>query len=240
MPWPEGPVFHLRKSVLPSISAWPGQAAAPPQARQVLPGQRPASAVGEARSARRPSRAVALAHGLVEHGERRVDQRHRVPGRQHEAVAEAGARAGARPSASRPTAASTAAGAPSSASRRGARSAGSSSIRSIISSTRSLSDLPVRGRRPRPRRSSRSSGFTALASRGSVHRVFFFMKSAMRREPVVDRLERGRVREAHVLPSPGDRACRSGCRRGRRRRPRAAAACAAPRCRRPRPCGRPR
>ena len=30
MPWPDGPVLNLRKSVLPSISAWPGR---PPRRR---------------------------------------------------------------------------------------------------------------------------------------------------------------------------------------------------------------
>ena len=87
MPCPEGPVLNFRNSVRPSISACPGR---PPRRRSFsshsqVSAQRPSS--GNANSAS-PVRSVPGPHRLVEHGERRVDQRHRVPRGQHEPVAE--------------------------------------------------------------------------------------------------------------------------------------------------------
>ena len=66
----------------------PGEAAAVTERPQVLPGQRPAPIVreGEAGIA---AGLVPCAEPLVEHGERRVHERHRVAGRQHEPIAEA-------------------------------------------------------------------------------------------------------------------------------------------------------
>ncbi len=64
-----------------------GQAAAVPEGEQVLPGEGPATVVreGEALIA---VEGVAGAHALVERGQDGVDERHRVPGRQDEAVGE--------------------------------------------------------------------------------------------------------------------------------------------------------
>ena len=64
-----------------------GQTAASAELEQLLPGQGPAAVVGE-REALVPVALVADPERLVEHGQRRVDERHGVAGTEHEPIAE--------------------------------------------------------------------------------------------------------------------------------------------------------
>ena len=84
---PGGAGVELQEERLALHLGVPGQAAAPTEAEQPFPGQRPLAVVGKGELGR-PGALVPGPDGLVEHREGGVDERHRMAGREHETVTE--------------------------------------------------------------------------------------------------------------------------------------------------------
>ena len=82
------PGVELQEEGLALHLGMAGQAASTAQPEQQLPGQRPLAVVWKSEAWIRWSPFLSDAEGLVEHGQRRVDERHRVAGAEHEAIAE--------------------------------------------------------------------------------------------------------------------------------------------------------